>query len=257
MLPTGNIRNAFRALFQETNTGIRDGPAGNCAAPRRGCRDRRLTTGLQYLPMIEPVARIHIELQDIQPRIWRRVDVPLTSHLLTLHYIIQFAFGWTDSHLFQFTIGNRNYGVPSEEDEFWGLKFYRAAGLRLRTLVARGVEQFVYVYDFGDDWRHEIVIERVAEGEANIGYPAFVDGKRRGPPEDVGGIYGFMQFLEAVRNPMHDEYRDMIRWYGKPFDPFDIDEERIRMGLLALARRRRRGLGVELKELTGLEPAGK
>ena len=87
--------------------------------------------------MIEPVARIYIELQDIRPRIWRRVDVPLTSHLLTLHNIIQIAFGWTDSHLFQFSIGNRDYGVPSEEDEFRGLKFYRAAGLRLRTPVAR------------------------------------------------------------------------------------------------------------------------
>ena len=165
--------------------------------------------------------------------------MPLTSHLLTLHYIVQIAFGWTDSHLFQFTIGKRNYGVPSEEDEFWGLKFYRAAGLRMRTLVARGVERFDYVYDFGDNWRHDIVIERVAEGEPNIDYPAFVDGKRRGPPEDVGGIPGFMQFLEAVRDPMHDEHRDMIRWYGKPFDPFDIDERRIRMGLLGLARRRR------------------
>ena len=129
--------------------------------------------------MIEPVARIYIELQDIQPRIWRRVDVPLTSHLLTLHNIIQIAFGWTDSHLFQFSIGNRDYGVPSEEDEFWGLKFYRAAGLRLRSLVARGVERFLYVYDFGDDWRHDIVIERIGEGEPHIDYPVFVDGKRR------------------------------------------------------------------------------
>ena len=114
-----------------------------------------------------------------------------------------------------------------------------AAGLRLRTLVARGVARFDYVYDFGDNWRHDIVIERVAEGEPNIDYPAFVDGKRRGPPEDVGGIPGFMQFLEAVRDTMHNEHRDMIRWYGKPFDPFDIDERRIRMGLLGLARRRR------------------
>ena len=193
--------------------------------------------------MIEPVARIYIELQDFQPRIWRRVDVPLTSHLLTLHYIIQFAFGWTDSHLFPVHHRESQTTVYRARRTSSGASsFYRAAGLRLRTLVARGVEQFVYVYDFGDDWRHEIVIERVAEGEANIDYPAFVDGKRRGPPEDVGGNYGFMQFLEAVRNPMHDEHRDMIRWYGKPFDPFDIDEERIRMGLLGLARRRRRAL---------------
>ena len=189
--------------------------------------------------MIEPVARIYIELQDIQPRIWRRVDVPLTSHLLTLHNIIQIAFGWTDSHLFQFSIGNRDYGVPSEEDEFWGLKFYRAAGLRLRTVVARGVERFLYVYDFGDDWRHDIVIERIGEGEPHIDYPVFVDGKRRGPPEDVGGVSGFMEFLEAVRDPMHQEHLDMIRWYGKPFDPFDIDERLIRLRLLDLARRRR------------------
>ena len=100
--------------------------------------------------MIEPVARIYIELQDIQPRIWRRVDVPLTSHLLTLHYIVQITpLAGPIRICFQFTIGNRNYGVPSEEDEFWGLKFYRAAGLRLRTLVARGVARFDYVYDFG------------------------------------------------------------------------------------------------------------
>ena len=131
------------------------------------------------------------------------------------------------------------YGVPSEEDEFWGLKFYRAAGLRLRTLVARGVERFLYVYDFGDDWRHDIVIERVSEGEPHIDYPVFVDGKRRGPPEDVGGVGGFMEFLEAVRDPMHREHREMIRWYSKPFDPLDIDERRIRMALLSLARRRR------------------
>ena len=168
--------------------------------------------------------------------------MPLTTHLLTLHDIIQIAVGWTDSHLFQFIIGNRNYGVPSEEDEFWGFKLYRAEGLRLRTLVARGVERFVYVYDFGDDWRHDIVIERIADGKPSIDYPAFVDGKRRCPPEDVGGIPGFMQFLEAARDPMHSEHRDMIRWYGKPFDPFDIDERGIRMGLSELARRRRGAL---------------
>ena len=82
--------------------------------------------------MIEPVARIYIELQDIRPRIWRRVDVPLTSHLLTLHNIIQIAFGF---RICFSSIGNRDYGVPRGGRR--GLKFYRAAGLRLRTPVAR------------------------------------------------------------------------------------------------------------------------
>lgn len=97
--------------------------------------------------------------------------MPLTSHRLTLHYIIQIAFGWTDSHLFQFTIGNRNYGVPSEEDEFWGLKFYRAAGLRLRALVARGVERFVYVYDFGDDWQSRQQTNIAVRTQCNLALP--------------------------------------------------------------------------------------
>ena len=191
--------------------------------------------------MIEPIARIRIELQEIEPKIWRRVDVPLSSTLLALHDFIQFAFRWTDSHLFEFEIGDRRYGQPEypEYDRYADERLYKAATIRLKTVVDRGIEEFLYVYDFGDNWRHDLFIEEVRDGEPEVDYPAFVAGERRGPPEDVGGITGFMEFLEASRNPLHEEHEAVVRWYGRRFEPDDIDEQRVRMSFEMAAARRR------------------
>ena len=153
--------------------------------------------------MTEPVARLRIELREIEPRLWRRIDVPVSSTLLALHDIIQIAVGWTDSHLFEFVIRDRVYGEPMPDDDFWDRHVYKAAGIRLKTLIERGVERFLYVNDFGDDWRHDIFIESVRDGEADVDYPAFVGGERRCPPEDIGGVPGFMEFLEAALDPLH------------------------------------------------------
>jgi hypothetical protein len=189
--------------------------------------------------MIEPVARLRITLQEIEPAIWRRIDVPLSSTLMALHDIIQVAMGWTDSHLFEFVVGERVYGEPHPYDAMDERKVYRAKGIRLKQLLDRGVDRFLYVYDFGDDWRHDVVVEQVFEGKPDIDYPAFVDGARRGPPEDVGGASGFMDFVEAALDPAHEEHARMVEWYGKSFDPEDIDERRIRMILGMFADRRR------------------
>ena len=103
--------------------------------------------------MTEPVARLRIELREIEPRLWRRIDVPLSSTLRALHDIIQAAFGWTDSHLFEFVIGERVYGEPMPDDDFFERHVFKAAGVRLKALMGQGVERFLYVYDFGDN-RH-------------------------------------------------------------------------------------------------------
>ena len=192
--------------------------------------------------MIEPIACVRIELREIEPTLWRRVDVPLTSTLLALHDIIQVTVGWTDSHLFEFVVGDRLYSELVPDDELVGRKIYDAAGIRLRTLIGRGVEQLLYVYDFGDNWRHDVFIENVRDGEADVDYPAFVAGERRCPPEDVGGVPGFMRFLEAALNPFHDEHEQMLTWHGKPFDRDDIDERYVRMALTTIANRRRGAL---------------
>ena len=189
--------------------------------------------------MIEPIARIRIELQDIEPTIWRRVDVPLSSTLMALHDIIQVAMGWKGTHLVEFRIGDKVYGEPDPDDVIDERKVYQARSLHLNTLVGRGVERFLYVYDFGDDWRHDVIIEDVRDGESDVDHPAFVDGAWRAPLEDVGDTDGYMEFLEAVLMPTHEEYRRMLEWYGKPFDPADINEKRVRMVLSWFADRRR------------------
>ena len=100
-------------------------------------------------------------------------------------------------------------------------------------------ERFVYVYDYGDNWRHNVIVEAVCDGDPDMEYPAFVEGARRCPPEDVGGPHGFMDFLEAILDPAHDEHRAMLDWYGGPFEPVGFDEARARLGIENMARRRR------------------
>ena len=188
------------------------------------------------------MARLPIELRETQPRLWRRVDVPLFSTLLALHDIIQVAVGWTDSHMFEFVIGERLYGEPQPDDEFWDRHVYKAASIRLKALIERGVERFRYVYAFGDDWRQDVFIESVRDGEGDVDYPAFVDGERGCLPEEVGGVPGFMEFLEAALDPLHEEHKEVGTWYGKPSDPVDIDERWVRLRLATLAARRRGAL---------------
>jgi hypothetical protein len=189
--------------------------------------------------MIEPIARIKIELRDIKPKIWRRVDVPLSTTLMGLHDIIQVAMGWNDSHLFEFQIGDKVYSEPYPDDELYERKIFKAKGIRLKSLVDRGVEKFLYIYDLGDYWRHDIIIESVYDGKEDVEYPVFVDGGKRCPPDDVGGPPGFMDFLEAVMDKTHEEHRRMIEWYGGPFDPNDINEVHVRRVLSWFAYRRR------------------
>ncbi|CAA7618937.1 conserved hypothetical protein [Magnetospirillum sp. LM-5] len=189
--------------------------------------------------MIEPIARIRIELQDIEPKIWRRVDVPLSTSLMGVHDIIQVAMGWQCEHLFEFRVGDKIYSEPYPDDDMYARKTYNAKSIRLKTLVERGVGRFLYTYDFGDNWQHDIVIESVRDGDAEIDYPVFVDGARRCPPDDVGGSSGFMDFLEAMLNPTHEEHHQMLKWYGKPFDPQDINDAHVRRVLSWFADRRR------------------
>ena len=189
--------------------------------------------------MIEPIARIRVELREIEPKIWRRVDVPLSSTLLALNDIIQVAFGWTDTHLFEFVVGDRVYGVPMSDDVMFERKVYKAGSIRVKTLVERGVDRLLYVYDFGDDWRHDVFIEEVRDGEADSEYPLLLEGERRGPPEDVGGVDGYVEFLEAMLNRSHEDHDRMVTWYGKRFDPDDIDEKHIRSVFAMFAARRR------------------
>jgi hypothetical protein len=189
--------------------------------------------------MIEPIARIRIEIEDTDPLVWRELDVPLSTTLAVIHDIIQVVMRWWDYHLYEFEIGDRFYGVPSSDDVLYERKVYKASGLRLATVLERGIRDFLYVYDFGDNWRHRITVLDVRQGDAGVEYPRFIAGARRAPPEDVGSISGFEEFLEAVTDPEHEQHARMLEWYDGPFDPDDIDEQRLRMIISDFAARRR------------------
>lgn len=194
----------------------------------------------------ERIARLRVSLKGIEPAIWRRVEVPLTATLKALHDVIQAAFLWQDYHLHVFEVGEERYGVP--DPEWDSLRSIRSEkGVRLAALIERGVASLTYTYDFGDDWQHRIEVEAIEAADPAAEYPRFVAGERRAPPEDIGGVLGYEEFVWAMARPRHREHAAMVRWYGGPYDPDDIGEAEIVVGVAKLARRRTLGKAAYLK----------
>ena len=189
----------------------------------------------------ERVARIKISLAEIEPVIWRLVEVPVSMRLKALHDVIQASFGWQDYHLYEFEVGGRRYGIPDPDLDF-GREVRSARNVRLEALIAQGHTRLGYTYDFGDTWRHDVAIEAVEEGVPGALYPRLVAGERRGPPEDVGGLHGYFEFLEAILDPSHGNHARMIEWCGGGFDPSNADLALRASCVERLAARRRSGM---------------
>ena len=192
------------------------------------------------------IVRLKITLDDIKPTIWRRVEVPLTTSLLALHEVIQAAMLFENYHLFDFVTGTRGaetrYIIPDPNDTFADDDFgdsMDASKTELGQLIEAGVKRLTYTYDFGDNWEHTIIVETVTAADPVTAYPRFIEGANRAPPEDVGGIPGFENFLNIMAKPRHPEYADIKRWYGRTFDPKDIAEAEIKTRIAKLAKRRR------------------
>jgi len=168
--------------------------------------------------------RLKVTLLDSAPPIWRRLLVRGDTTLADLHHILQAAMGWLDSHLHIFEVGGVSYSDPSPEWE------PPMSDERRPTLAGLGLvkgSRFAYQYDMGDDWKHELVVEAVEDAEtARPRRAVCLAGKRACPPEDVGGIYGYQDFLEAVRDPEHEEHDEVLEWAGGEFDPeaFSVEE---------------------------------
>ncbi|MEI6309903.1 MAG: plasmid pRiA4b ORF-3 family protein [bacterium] len=169
------------------------------------------------------IVQLKIALCESKPIIWRRVLAPGQFSLFKLHAVIQAAMGWTDSHLHQFNIDGLTYGIPSSEDWQPVIDERRHKVIRIASCEKR---KFVYEYDFGDDWIHNITVEKITPPETGVKYPVCIGGKRACPPEDVGGVWGYREFLAAIRNPRHEEHDSYLTWIGGKFDPekFDLEE---------------------------------
>ncbi|MTH95720.1 plasmid pRiA4b ORF-3 family protein [Roseibium sp. RKSG952] len=190
--------------------------------------------------MSEPVIRLLIELDDIEPRIWRRVDVPAGATLEALHDTIQAVMRWEHAHLWEFQLENRRYGEPMPSFGDLGGRVYKAKGFKLDRLAGLGIKEFSYIYDFGDDWRCTIRVEDHRDGDESTNYPVFVDGERAAPPEDIGGVPGFLEFLDVIADPKHPQHSELLDWVGGEFDPADTNPQDIERDLAMLAEFRRR-----------------
>ena len=183
--------------------------------------------------MSEPTVRVRIELRHIRPKIWRRIEIPVSTTLSMLHEIIQVSFDWWNYHLWEFQIRNETYGILDFFDEVDWKEIHDAEKFRLQTFIDHGVKRFGYLYDFGDHWEHDVIFGAVRESK--IDYPVLVGGAGCRPPEDVGGIRGFMKFLEAMNDASHEEHEEYVVWYGKVFDPDEFDKIKVNWHLKNLS----------------------
>ena len=172
-----------------------------------------------------PIYQLKITLRDSRPPIWRRVLVPADFTLAKLHWVIQQAMGWTNSHLHHFRVGETYYSLPAPYTDWDELNEKDSRKVRLDQIAPRVKAKFVYEYDFGDSWEHEIVVEKILP-EPGVKYPTCLKGKGACPPEDVGGVWGYAGFLEAIHDPNHEEHKMYLEWIGGSFDPeaFDLDD---------------------------------
>lgn len=204
--------------------------------------------------------RLKIELKDSNPLIWRRVIMPAGATYNRLHEVIQKVFNFRDYHLFEFELSKVNMVVTNDEEAYLAHQYYKKHRNELEDKVKNAPPQFVlfeearlermkkvvrkptglkidsyleevgellYRYDYGDDWKVWITLERIEE-DYHYGYPTLLDGAEIAPPEDVGGLYGYKQFLEIYHNPNHPEYEEMRTWakgqYYREYDPKFINE---------------------------------
>ena len=176
----------------------------------------------QNLPLYE----LKITLRGSKPAIWRCVQVPGSINLNRLHDVFQVVMGWTDSHLHQFVDAPIVYSAPSGDD-YPGEERLDERRFRLADVARHEKASFMYEYDFGDSWAHEVVVEKILPADPKKKYAVCLDGKNACPPEDCGGIWGYYELLKAVKNPKRKEHQEMLDWLGGPFDPGHFDLQKI------------------------------
>lgn len=181
------------------------------------------------------IYQFKITLQEINPPIWRRIQVPENFNFWDLHLAIQNSFGWGGGHLHQFrtiSVNPRKWqyiralcDADAESNYFIDLEERINKWFNLNESRA-----MIYEYDFGDGWSHRVELEKILPAEKGLKYPLCLDGRRACPPEDCGGVGGYEDLLKIIRDPQHSEYLEMMEWLGgewnsEDFDPLNVEFE--------------------------------
>ena len=179
------------------------------------------------------VYQFKITLMEIKPPVWRRIQVPETYSFWDLHVAIQDAMGWFDCHLHQFEMVNPSVfevstiGIPDDEFVYDGMKTLPGWKYKISKWFSMENRKAKYMYDFGDDWKHSVVLEKILPRDKNVQYPICISGKRACPPEDCGSTEGYLRLCEIMKDKDDEEYEEMVTWVGKVYDPEDFNEKEI------------------------------
>lgn len=184
------------------------------------------------------LVRLKVTLDDVEPLVMRRVVVPFRIRFDRLHEVLQAAYGWSNSHLYEFRIRDVGFGIPDGG-------FDDPIDARKATLLSAiediGARSFKYLYDFGDGWTHTVKIEKTFPAIADLNDPFLLDAVGRCPPEDVGGPWGYEEFREALANKNHERHDELVEWWGSAdYDPAAIDAANLRNNVDALATKWKR-----------------
>ena len=167
-----------------------------------------------------PIFEMRIELEGVSPSVWRSFRVDPMVTLPMLHLILQYVMGWKNYHLHAFEIEGKCFGPPGQDcDDRW----LDESRYRLRSLTKEPGDFFTYTYDFGDHWKHRVVMEGTIGRSRSVRHPLCTGGQNACPPEDVGGVPGYSRLRMILANPGLKEHDEMIRWLGNPFDPGKFD----------------------------------
>lgn len=181
------------------------------------------------------IAHLRIKLDDVEPVVLRRVQVPVMIRLDRLHLVLQAAMGWTNSHLYEIRVRDVRWGMP---DPDYGDGPLDASKARLIDVLEDvGARSLKYLYDFGDGWEHSVRIERITDPAPGTTYPCLIEATGRCPPEDVGGPWGYREFLDAIADPKHEEHAERLEWIGGSFDPDVVDPQRLAKAVETLAKK--------------------
>jgi hypothetical protein len=194
--------------------------------------------------------QLKVTLEGVQPPIWRRFQVPDRITLARLHLVLLAVMGWGGGHLYEFEVGRRRIGEP---DDSFGYPAEDASRVELRSVAHQDGARLTYVYDFGDGWEHQVLVEKTSCPGADGGRVACLDGRRACPPDDCGGVWGYRDLLAALDDPAHPESAERREWLQVvgPFDPELFDPAEVTTRLTRFDPLARTSRGSLTRLLTG------
>ncbi|MDG5798877.1 plasmid pRiA4b ORF-3 family protein [Marinilabiliaceae bacterium ANBcel2] len=177
------------------------------------------------------IYKIKISIEGIEPLIWRETEVPADLFLHDFHKVIQTVMGWDNIHLHLFLKNSKTLGLADDETE-QSKNFLDYTSVRLNDILKKSGDSIIYIYDLGDNWRHNIVLNKIIDKPEKIYYPICTDGARNCPPEDCGGAHGYMEMLSILNSPGHPDQQNILEWLEEEWDPEEFNSNIINELLL-------------------------